>query len=167
MPTLDKKALSERDVCSKFITPALVSAKWDIYADTLDVPFVFSSNGDAFVFHDRTGRPTRWNWNWPSMLVHRPPNCGDAIASGRASLPRRFRWSSRTTTRPAWISSPVTTSKSPSIAPSRPSSKARSASCWSCPPAPARPTSPPRSSGVSGRRARRSASSSHRCAPRP
>lgn len=26
------------------------------YADTLDVPFVFSSNGDAFLFHDRTGQ---------------------------------------------------------------------------------------------------------------
>ncbi len=26
------------------------------YATTLDVPFVFSSNGDGFVFHDRTGR---------------------------------------------------------------------------------------------------------------
>ena len=25
------------------------------YAETLDVPFVFSSNGDGFVFHDRTG----------------------------------------------------------------------------------------------------------------
>lgn len=25
------------------------------YAMTLDVPFVFSSNGDGFVFHDRTG----------------------------------------------------------------------------------------------------------------
>jgi type I restriction enzyme R subunit len=25
------------------------------YAEALDVPFVFSSNGDAFVFHDRTG----------------------------------------------------------------------------------------------------------------
>ena len=25
------------------------------YAAALDVPFVFSSNGDAFVFHDRTG----------------------------------------------------------------------------------------------------------------
>jgi type I restriction enzyme R subunit len=119
MPTLDKKALSERDICTKFITPALVSAKWDLmsqireevsftkgrvivrgqlstrgepkradyllyfkpgirlavveakdnnhsvgagmqqaldYADTLDVPFVFSSNGDAFLFHDHTGQ---------------------------------------------------------------------------------------------------------------
>ena len=26
MPALDKKSLSERDICSKFITPALVSA---------------------------------------------------------------------------------------------------------------------------------------------
>jgi type I restriction enzyme R subunit len=115
---MDKKALSERDICSKFITPAVVSAGWDSmtqlreeygftrgriivrgklisrgqpkradyilfyrpniplavieakdnnhsvgdgiqqaleYAKTLDIPFVFSSNGDGFVFHDRTG----------------------------------------------------------------------------------------------------------------
>jgi hypothetical protein len=26
------------------------------YAATLDIPFVFSSNGDGFVFHDRTGQ---------------------------------------------------------------------------------------------------------------
>ena len=113
--------LSERDVCSKFITPALVSAGWDLqtqireevsftkgriivrgklhsrgkgkradyvlysrpnqpialieakdqtyslgagmqqgldYAETLDIPFVFSSNGDGFLFHDRTGDAT-------------------------------------------------------------------------------------------------------------
>ena len=25
------------------------------YAVTLNIPFVFSSNGDGFVFHDRTG----------------------------------------------------------------------------------------------------------------
>ena len=114
---MDKKALSERDICSKFITPSIQSAGWDEtqireevgftkgriivrgklvtrgkakradyvlyikpnipialieakdnnhsvgdgmqqaleYAATLDVPFVFSSNGDGFVFHDRTG----------------------------------------------------------------------------------------------------------------
>src|ERR1700720_2224981 len=28
------------------------------YAATLDIPFVFSSNGDGFVFHDRTGAST-------------------------------------------------------------------------------------------------------------
>jgi type I restriction enzyme R subunit len=116
---LDKKSLSERDICTKFITPAVKRAGWDElsqireevgftkgriivrgklvtrgkakradyilyykpnlpialieakdnsypagggmqqgleYAATLDIPFVFSSNGDGFVFHDRTGR---------------------------------------------------------------------------------------------------------------
>ena len=115
---MDKKTLSERDICTKFITPALRKAGWDEmmqileefsftkgriivrgklvtrgkakradyilcykpnipiavieakdnqhaigdgmqqaldYAETLQVPFVFSSNGDGFVFHDRTG----------------------------------------------------------------------------------------------------------------
>ena len=112
-----KKDLSERDICTKFITPAILKAGWNKdsqireevsftagkvivrgklvsrgkgkradyilyyknniplavieakdnkhsvgagiqqaieYAETLDIPFVFSSNGDAFLFHDRT-----------------------------------------------------------------------------------------------------------------
>ena len=116
--TLDKKSLSERDICTKFITPALRRAGWDEmaqireevsftkgriivrgnlvargknkradyvlyykpnipialieakdnthsigdglqqalgYAETLNIPFVFSSNGDGFVFQDRSG----------------------------------------------------------------------------------------------------------------
>lgn len=115
---MDKKSLSETDICTKFITPALKKAGWDemtqirqevsftkgpiivrgklvsrgkgkradyilyyksnipialieakdnnhsvgdglqqglSYAEALDIPFVFSSNGDDFVFHDRTG----------------------------------------------------------------------------------------------------------------
>ena len=115
---MDKKSLSERDICTKFITPALRKAGWDEllqireevsftkgriivrgklvtrgqakradyvlyykpnipialieakdhthaigdgiqqgldYAETLNIPFVFSSNGDGFLFHDRTG----------------------------------------------------------------------------------------------------------------
>ncbi|NQW54901.1 MAG: DEAD/DEAH box helicase family protein, partial [Rhodospirillales bacterium] len=118
---MDKKALSERDICTKFITPAVTKAGWDVdtqvreevsftkgriivrgklvsrgalkrsdyilsykpniplavieakdnsrsvgdgmqqaldYAETLGIPFVFSSNGDGFVFHDRTGNAT-------------------------------------------------------------------------------------------------------------
>lgn len=114
---MDKKFLSERDICTKFITPAIVKAGWDLnrqvleevsftdgkihvrgrmttrgakkradyilfykpnipiaiieakdnnhsvragiqqaldYAVTLDIPSVFSSNGDGFLFHDRT-----------------------------------------------------------------------------------------------------------------
>ena len=118
---MDKRDLSERDICTKFITPALRQAGWDEmlqtreevgftkgriivrgkpvtrgqakradyilyfkpniplalieakdnshsvgdgmqqaldYANTLDIPFVFSSNGDGFVFHGRTGAST-------------------------------------------------------------------------------------------------------------
>ncbi len=114
-----KQSLPERDICSKFITPAIVDAGWDLhtqvreelsftsgrvivrgrlvtrgkskradnvlyfkpniplavieakdnkhsvgdgmppaleYAEMLDVPFVFSSNGDGFLEHDRTGK---------------------------------------------------------------------------------------------------------------
>lgn len=113
---MDKTGLSERDICTKFITPALERAGWDKmlqireevsftrgriivrgklvsrgkakradyilyykpnipialieakqnklslgsglqqglnYAETLDIPFVFSSNGDGFIFHNR------------------------------------------------------------------------------------------------------------------
>ena len=116
---MDKKKLSEADICLKFITPALVASGWDVdeqvfqefvlkagrmvvrghraardktsirradymlchradrplavieakdnnhasragmpqaieYAELLDVPFAFSSNGDGFIFRDRT-----------------------------------------------------------------------------------------------------------------
>lgn len=114
---MNKKSLSERDICTKFITPALEKAGWDKhlqileevsftdgkiyvrgkitargakkradyilyykpnipvaiieakdnnhsvragiqqaleYAKILDIPCVFSSNGDGFLFHDRT-----------------------------------------------------------------------------------------------------------------
>lgn len=118
MEEINKKALSERDICTKYITPAIVEqAGWDVqtqvreevtftkgrvfvrgrlvsrgktkradyilyykpnipiavieakdnnhsvgsgmqqalgYAELLDVPFVYSSNGDAFLEHDRT-----------------------------------------------------------------------------------------------------------------
>ena len=30
------------------------------YAETLQIPFVLSSNGDGFVFHDRTGAASEW-----------------------------------------------------------------------------------------------------------
>ena len=114
---MDKKQMSERDVCTKFITPAVIEAGWDRdkqvreevsftagkilvygkivkrgvrkradyilyhkpnmpialieakdntcpigqgmqqgveYSEMLDIPFVFSSNGDGFVFYDKT-----------------------------------------------------------------------------------------------------------------
>lgn len=119
MSDIDKRTLTERDICSKFINPALESAGWDMmrqireqfyftdgqvlvrgktvkrgermfadfllyykpnipiaiieakdnthgigagmqqglkYAERLDVPFVFSTNGDGFLFHDRLAK---------------------------------------------------------------------------------------------------------------
>jgi type I restriction enzyme R subunit len=119
---VNKRDLSERDICTKFITPAIENAGWDDlsqireniyftkgriivrgklvtrgkakfadyilyykpnipialieakdnthavgdgmqqgleYAATLDIPFVFSSNGDGFLFHDRTGQSSQ------------------------------------------------------------------------------------------------------------
>ena len=35
------------------------------YAETLNIPFAFSSNGDGFVFHDRTGASTPRETNLP------------------------------------------------------------------------------------------------------
>ncbi|QZT38261.1 DEAD/DEAH box helicase family protein [Halosquirtibacter xylanolyticus] len=122
MNQIDKRKLSEADIRSKFITPAIENAGWDImtqireeehftdgriivqgnmstrgaskfadyilyykpnipiaiieakdnkhaigagmqqaleYADIRQVPFVFSSNGDAFIFHDKTSNSIR------------------------------------------------------------------------------------------------------------
>src|SRR3989339_544988 len=120
---MDKKQMSEQDIRSKFITPAIVKAGWDLqsqireevaftdgriivsgktvirgkqkipdyvleykpnlplavveakennkpigegmqqaldYAESLDILFIFTSNGDGFVFHDRTtGKETK------------------------------------------------------------------------------------------------------------
>ena len=119
---MNKKDLSERDICTKFITPALTAAGWDInsqvreqvfltdgqvivrgrmvrrgerkfadyvlfykpnipiavveakdnthrvgdgmqqaltYAEMLGVPSVYSSNGDGFLEHDRSGQQRR------------------------------------------------------------------------------------------------------------
>ena len=116
---MNKKNLSERDICTQFITPSITAAGWDLntqvreevgftdgriyvrgklhtrgaqkradyilyykpnipiavieakdnnhsvnagiqqalgYARSLEVPFVFSSNGDGFIFHDKTAK---------------------------------------------------------------------------------------------------------------
>ena len=118
---MNKKNFSERDICSKYITPAILKSGWDLqtqvreevtftkgriiikgelhsrgekkradyvlyyksnipiavieakdnkhsigsgiqqalnYSESLNVPFVFSSNGDGFLFHDKTALNT-------------------------------------------------------------------------------------------------------------
>jgi type I restriction enzyme R subunit len=141
---MDKRSLSERDICTKFITPALRQAGWDEllqireevsftkgrvivrgklvsrgkgkradyilyfkpniplalieakdnshsvgdgmqqgldYAATLEIPFVFSSNGDGFVFHDRTGAASATETN---LALDAFPSPADLWARYRA-----------------------------------------------------------------------------------
>jgi type I restriction enzyme R subunit len=51
------------------------------YATTLNIPFVFSSNGDAFVFHDRTGTSDPREAN---LALETFPSPGDLWARYRA-----------------------------------------------------------------------------------
>lgn len=171
---MDKKQFSERDICSKFITPALKQAGWDIvtqvreeypltkgriivrgkmhtrgqhkradyvlfykpnipiaiieakdnnhsvgdgmqqalgYAEMLKVPFVFSSNGDGFLFHNAfapegsterelaldefPGAESLWQW-W---LNHQGLNqqqgelvTQDYYSDGSDKTPRYYQW---------------------------------------------------------------------------
>lgn len=136
---MDKKSLSERDICTKFITPAIVKAGWDKnlqireevsftagkiivrgklvsrskqkradyilyyknnipiavveakdnnhtvgagmqqaidYAETLDIPFVFTSNGDAFLFHDGTHDSPKYQLNGYPFVTSKNLNNG-------------------------------------------------------------------------------------------
>jgi type I restriction enzyme R subunit len=54
---LDKKTLSERDICTKYITPALQSAGWDIDKQILEE--VSFTDGKIFVRGKLTARGKR------------------------------------------------------------------------------------------------------------
>jgi type I restriction enzyme R subunit len=145
---VNKKDLTEADIRTKFITPTIVAAGWDLmtqlseeayftkgrvmvrgktvargeankadyilfykpnlpiavieakdnnhtiasgmgqaleYAEILDVPFAFSSNGDGFLEHDRTSTrpPARSSASCRWTASRRPPSCGRATAPPR------------------------------------------------------------------------------------
>ena len=131
---MNKKSLSESDICAKYITPALIQVGWDEalqirreisftagriivrgnlvtrgkskradyvlyyehlpialieakdnnhavgdgmqqaldYAESLAISFVFSSNGDGFVFHDRTGQSAQMETTLPLTAFPSP-----------------------------------------------------------------------------------------------
>lgn len=144
MDHLDKLSLTERDICTKFITPAVIRAGWDPmsqireevhftkgriivrgkvvtrgkaqradyilylkpniplalieakdnnhsvgdgmqqaleYAEALRIPFVFSSNGDGFLFHDRTADALTTETN---LSLEQFPSPNDLWAKYRA-----------------------------------------------------------------------------------
>src|SRR3972149_3598829 len=132
---MSKKSLSEADICTKFITPTVIQAGWDLknqirqevhftsrrvivkgdrtergerkradyilyykgniplaiieakdnnqnvgsgmqqaleYGEILDIPYVYCSNGDAFIEHDRTGRASEIEREIPLDLFPGP-----------------------------------------------------------------------------------------------
>ena len=81
------------------------------YAEILDVPFAYSSNGDAFLEHDRTGNQRHRRARNPARSVsRRPKNSGRATARPRATPPRRKLSPRRTTTTTAPARRRATTS---------------------------------------------------------
>ena len=68
------------------------------YAEILNIPFVFSSNGDGFVFHDRTGTLPEVESTLRARCVPiARRGCGRSTASGRACPTKQELSSSRTT----------------------------------------------------------------------
>jgi type I restriction enzyme M protein len=54
MPSFDKKSLSERDICTKYITPAITDAGWDIHAQIREE--YFFTDGRVHVLGKSTKR---------------------------------------------------------------------------------------------------------------
>lgn len=54
---IDKKTLSERDICTKFITPALEKAKWDKLTQILEE--VSFTDGKIYVRGKLTARGSK------------------------------------------------------------------------------------------------------------
>jgi len=154
LTAIDKKSLSERDICTKYITPAITEkAGWDVmsqvreevsftkgriivrgtlvargkasradyilyykpnipiavieakdnnhpvgggmqqaleYAKMLDIPFAFSSNGDAFVLHDRTGQSAQMETELPLDSFPKPEELWAKYQAWKGLAPRRW-----------------------------------------------------------------------------
>ncbi len=68
------------------------------YAELLDLPFAYSSNGDGFLEHDRTGTSSPMNERSPYTKSRRRKSYGHDTARPSGSLRRRTLLRSRTIT---------------------------------------------------------------------
>ena len=98
------------------------------YAETLNIPFVFSSNGDGFVFTTGPGRAPLGKPLLITTPFHHPMPYGRVIALGRASPLKKNRSYSKTTSTTAEKKHPDTTKSTPSTLLSKLSPKAETAS---------------------------------------
>ncbi len=226
MPTdyhMNKRDLSERDICTKFIGPAVKRAGWDEmsqmreevsftkgriivrgklvtrgkakradyilyykpnipiaiieardnnwalgdgmqqaldYAVTLGIPFVFSSNGDGFIFHDRTGTSATAEATLSLDEFPSPDDLWDKYRRWKGLSPEAEQIILQDYFDDGGGKSPRYYQVSAINAAIEAIAKGGTAFCWSWRPAPARPTPPFRLSGGYGRPAGRSVFSS-------
>ena len=120
----------------------------------MQVPFVFSSNGDGFLFHDRTLTEGKLEQKLsldefpsPAALWARHTDA-NGIPTARLPLMEQGYNDDGSGREPRYYQETAINRTVEAIA-----QAARTASCSSWPPAPARPTSPFRSSGGFGKRA--------------
>jgi type I restriction enzyme R subunit len=82
MPTLDKKAHNERDICSEFITPALVSTNWDLMSQIRQE--VFFTKGRVIV---RGQLSTRGVPKRADYLLYFKPGIPLAVLEAKDNIP--------------------------------------------------------------------------------
>ncbi|MDD5038864.1 MAG: restriction endonuclease subunit R, partial [Dehalococcoidales bacterium] len=73
-----KKDLSERDICTKYILPALVKAGWDIEKQIREE--VFFTNGRIFVKGDKAVRGERKR---ADFILYAKPNIPIAVIEAK------------------------------------------------------------------------------------
>ena len=75
---MDKKNLSERDICTKYITPAIQNAGWDIRSQVLEE--VSFTDGKIYVRGKMTARGTRKRADY---ILYYKPNIPIAIIEAK------------------------------------------------------------------------------------
>ena len=65
------------------------------YADMMDIPFVFSSNGDGFLLHDRSGNYEPMERELAIGEFPGPKNSGDGTGHGKGLTIKKRRSSRR------------------------------------------------------------------------
>lgn len=78
MDTFDKKSLSERDICTKFITPAIVAAGWDVHAQVREE--VFFTKGRVIV---RGKTVKRGEAKYADYILYHKPNIPLAVVEAK------------------------------------------------------------------------------------
>ena len=110
------------------------------YGAMLDVPFVYSSNGDAFLEHDRTKSTGKIENEIPLNSFHHLTVCGKGIAHSKGLTIKLTLSLIRNIMMTEAARHPDIISRLRSTERSRQSLKVKTEFCWSWPQAPARLT---------------------------